>query len=67
MIDITAPLGPDTAPFPGDTPFVRVVLSALLISVVGLVFVTYTGHLGGTLVYNHGLGVTVPGLGQRHF
>ncbi len=23
MIDITAPLGPDTAPFPGDTPFVR--------------------------------------------
>ncbi len=23
MIDITAPLGPDTAPFPGDAPFVR--------------------------------------------
>lgn len=45
----------------------RVVLLALLISVVGLVFVTYTGHLGGTLVYSHGLGVTVAGLGQRHF
>lgn len=45
----------------------RVVLGALLISVVGLVFVTYTGHLGGDLVYNNGLGVKVAGLGRRHF
>lgn len=43
----------------------RVPLATLLISLIGLGVLTWTGHLGGDLVYNHGLGVKVMGLGRR--
>ncbi len=45
----------------------RVSLIALLISLVALGFLSYVGYLGGTMVYDHGLGIAVKGLGRHSF
>lgn len=46
-------------------PDKRIPWYTLLMSLAGLALLTYVGSLGGSLVYNHGLGV-VNGLGRRH-
>ncbi|KYP81405.1 DUF2231 domain-containing protein [Ferroacidibacillus organovorans] len=44
----------------------RVFGPSLILSLIGLALLTYVGHLGGALVYDHGVGVNAVGLGRIH-
>ena len=42
----------------------RVAIVSILFTIAAVALVSYVGHLGGTMVYDHGLGINGPGLGR---
>lgn len=44
----------------------RVAIVSIVFTLAAVVLVSYVGHLGGTLVYDHGLGIVGQGLGRVH-